>query len=320
MSKVVVISGHPDLEQSYTNTVILQQLEASKLDVEVRRLDSLYPDYHIDVAAEQRALMAADVIVLQFPLYWYSTPALLKKWLDDVFAYNFAYGAEGDKLKGKDFFLSLTVGGPEESYDPLGYNHFTVEQMLHPLQQTAYLAGMNYRAPIYTNRMVFIPGVYNTQADVEERARDHATRLMSAIRKVVESPEAIIKKFVAAWFAEFDQLPAESEFFTQSLASDVQWVTPEGEFAGHEGFRDWYNIAKATFKPGCDHHVEQITVNPKGAGFEVQLRIRLIAETQSASEFKGAPVNMLVNETWQVQIEAGRVEIQTYHVEPVTAS
>ncbi|MDN3684446.1 hypothetical protein QW180_15975 [Vibrio sinaloensis] len=37
------------------------------------------------------------------------------------------------------------MGGPAESYDPLGYNHFTVEQLLMPIQQTAYLAGMNYQ-------------------------------------------------------------------------------------------------------------------------------------------------------------------------------
>ena len=181
MSKTVIISGHPNLEQSYTNTVILEQLHSGLDSVEVRRLDALYPDYQIDIEAEQAALLSADVIVLQFPFYWYSTPALMKKWIDDVFGYNFAYGAEGDKLKGKDFILSFTVGGPEESYDPLGYNHFTVEQLVRPLQQTAYLAGMVYHPPVYTNRMVYIPGVYNKLEDVQARARNHAERLIDQI-------------------------------------------------------------------------------------------------------------------------------------------
>lgn len=177
MSKVVVISGHPNLDESFTNKVILDKVQQDVSDIQVRRLDSLYPDYKIDVEAEQQALLEADVIVLQFPFYWYSVPALLKKWVDDVFSYNFAYGSRGDKLKGKDFLLSVTIGGPEESYDPLGYNHFTIEQLLMPLQQTAYLAGMNYRKPIYTHGMVFIPGVYNTQEGVEVKAMQHGAEL-----------------------------------------------------------------------------------------------------------------------------------------------
>ncbi|MTI11805.1 NAD(P)H-dependent oxidoreductase, partial [Sansalvadorimonas verongulae] len=171
MSKVVVISGHPDLERSYTNTIILDELQKKADDIEVHKLDELYPDYQINVEAEQKALLEADAIVLQFPYYWYSVPALMKKWIDDVFSFNFAYGPEGDKLKGKHFILSLTVGGPEESYDPLGYNHFTIEETLRPLQQTAYLAGMVFQKPVYSHGMVYIPGVYNKLEDVQEKAR-----------------------------------------------------------------------------------------------------------------------------------------------------
>ena len=158
MSKIIVISGHPNLSESNTNQVILQSLENSELPVSIRRLDSLYPDYNIDIDAEQQALIDADIVVLQFPFYWYSVPALLKKWIDDVFAYNFAYGTQGDKLQNKELILSFTIGGPEESYDPLGYNHFTIEQLIQPLQQTAYLAGMNFHKPIYSHGMVYIPG------------------------------------------------------------------------------------------------------------------------------------------------------------------
>lgn len=101
MSKIVVISGHPDLEQSHTNRIILDSLQTSLNDVEVRYLDRLYPDFKIDIEAEQKALLPAETIVLQFPFYWYSVPAILKKWIDDVFSYNFAYGSKGDKLQGK---------------------------------------------------------------------------------------------------------------------------------------------------------------------------------------------------------------------------
>lgn len=163
MSRVLVISGHPNLSESNTNKIIVESLRSHIDNIEVRQLDDLYPHYDIDVPREQQALIEADIVILQFPFYWYSVPALLKKWIDDVFCYDFAYGSRGDKLHGKDVILSFTIGGPKESYNPLGYNHFPIEQLLQPLQQTAYLSGMNFHAPIYSHGMVYIPGVYNEQ-------------------------------------------------------------------------------------------------------------------------------------------------------------
>lgn len=72
MSKVLVISGHPNLDQSNANSAILQSLTKRIDDIEVRRLDTLYSNNPIDVEAEQKALLEAEVIVLQFPFYWYS--------------------------------------------------------------------------------------------------------------------------------------------------------------------------------------------------------------------------------------------------------
>lgn len=178
MGKILVISGHPNLAGSYTNKAILAALESSGLDLTIRRLDALYCDFNVDVAAEQKALLDADTIVLQFPFYWYSVPALLKNWIDQVFGFNFAYGPEGDKLKGKNFVLSFTIGGPKEAYQPLGYNHFPIEELIKPLQQTAYLAQVTYLPPIYSHAMIYIPGVYNTEAEVVGRAKEHAERLI----------------------------------------------------------------------------------------------------------------------------------------------
>ena len=83
MSRILIISGHPDLQQSWTNRLIINTLEQEVSDLNVRRLDQRYPDFNIDVASEQQALLDAEIVVLQFPFYWYSVPALLKQWLDD---------------------------------------------------------------------------------------------------------------------------------------------------------------------------------------------------------------------------------------------
>lgn len=311
MSKVVVIAGHPDLSKSYTNSVILNALESSDLEVEVRRLHELYPDFDIDVEQEQQALISADVIVLQYPFYWYSVPGLLKHWLDKVFTFNFAYGTEGDKLKGKDFVLSFTIGGSEESYQPLGYNHFSIEQLVLPLQQTAYLAGINFQKPVYSHRMVFIPGVYNTQEEVEARANQHAERLIDTLTTLTDSAKEKIARFVQRWFAEFDQLPEETQFFLNHMDENIHLKMPEGQFEGHAGFRDWYTQAQQMFKPGCDHQVGQLEINELGDNqYEVKLQIRLIAETQSNESF-----DLSVNETWRLGLNAaGDIRISDYRV------
>ena len=319
MSRTLIISGHPNLAESNTNTLIIERLTSELEDVEVRYLDRLYPDFNIDVKAEQQALITADTVVLQFPFYWYSTPALLKKWLDDVFSYNFAYGAQGDKLKDKNLILSFTVGGPKEAYDPLGYNHFTIEQLIHPLQQTAYLAGMKYCTPVYTHQMVYIPGVYNDLSEVQARAHNHADRLLAQVNTLHNAIEEKVARFVKSWFAAFDKLTHPSDFFTPSLSEQVKIVMPEGEFIGHQGFNDWYQIARATFKPDCEHLVEQRGVKPLGDNqYRVELRIRLKADTLDSSQFGGDAVNILVNETWQVSVSAnGALIIDEYLVEVV---
>ncbi len=105
-----------------------------------------YPDFEIDVDREQQLLLQHDRIIFQFPLYWYSVPPLLKKWLDDVLTYNFAYGSRGDKLKGKDLQLLVSVGGKQKFYS--GFDIFSsIPDLLKPFQLTANLVQMNYLVP-----------------------------------------------------------------------------------------------------------------------------------------------------------------------------
>lgn len=82
-----------------------------------------------------------------FPLYWYSTPSILKEWQDLVLEYGFAYGSEGKALEGKTFFCALTAGGSEQGYKTDGYYRFTIRELLQPLEQTAAITRMNYLPP-----------------------------------------------------------------------------------------------------------------------------------------------------------------------------
>lgn len=144
----LVILGHPVYEQLLANRTIVDRL-TNYLPVEIRPIQQLYPDYKIDVKAEQEALLRHQTIVFQYPFYWYNMPAILKHWFDVVFAYQFAYGSQGNKLKGKNFIPSFTVGGPATQYHTLGEHHFRVYEFCKNLEQTAYYAQMNYIDPFY---------------------------------------------------------------------------------------------------------------------------------------------------------------------------
>lgn len=152
--KILHLVFHPDLSASRVNNAWKKSLEKSK-DITVSRdLYAEYPDFQIDIAREQADLLAHDRIVIQFPFYWYSVPPLFKKWIDDVFAYDFAYGSKGDKLSGKELQIITSVGGPEESYMPGGYNSFSVTEYLRPIQQTAHLCRMVYLPPMWMHGSV----------------------------------------------------------------------------------------------------------------------------------------------------------------------
>ena len=90
------MSGHPRLgDDSVANKTILEELASLLPEAMIDHLDELYPDYAFDVEAEQAKLAAADVIVLQYPLWWYGWPSLLQKWVEDVFVRGFSHGSTG---------------------------------------------------------------------------------------------------------------------------------------------------------------------------------------------------------------------------------
>ena len=76
-SKALVLLAHPHLSRSVANKTIHAELSKSDL-IEIRNLYDLYPNFFIDVAAEQESLLKHQIIVLQHPFFWYSMPSLLK--------------------------------------------------------------------------------------------------------------------------------------------------------------------------------------------------------------------------------------------------
>lgn len=173
--KVLVLFAHPSQHRSEVNTPIFNA--AQKIEgVTTVDLYYEYPTFNINIDREQRRLLDHDVIIFQFPLYWYSTPAILKEWQDLVLEYGFAYGVDGHALKDKVLFCSLTAGGKADAYQTDGYNHFTIRELLHPIEQMASLTHMTYIAPL---------ALFGARTAVEEnRLEDHLsswTQLLTAL-------------------------------------------------------------------------------------------------------------------------------------------
>lgn len=104
-----------------------------------------------DVEEEQRKILAADAVILLFPLWWFSMPAIMKGWVDRVWAYSLAYGYRGagntyrygeGGFAGKRALLAVSVGGPAIDYSPRGING-PLEQLLFPITHgTLFFPGM----------------------------------------------------------------------------------------------------------------------------------------------------------------------------------
>lgn len=170
--KILVHAFHPDLRRSRVNARWVEELRKDPA-ITVSLPYERYPDWRIDVEGEQRLLAEHDRIVFQHPFQWYSVPPLMKKWLDDVLTYGWAYGPGGTALRGKEWISAISTGGPAEAYQAGGSNHYSMSELLKPLQQTANLLGM-----------VFLPAFvfHGAAAAKPEDVAASASRYLAHIR------------------------------------------------------------------------------------------------------------------------------------------
>lgn len=171
--KTLIIIAHPNMKQSKVNKRWRQEVQKYPENFIIHDLYQTYPDWTIDVAAEQKLLEQYDRIIFQFPIYWYSYPPLLKKWFDDVFTYGWAYGSNGDKLKGKVFGLAISVGDKRENYTAAGGVGFSIDEMTIPFKATANHVG----AKILPYFAVFGISFDTTDQDISKSAEDYITYL-----------------------------------------------------------------------------------------------------------------------------------------------
>lgn len=164
MEKVLVILAHPDLKNSIVNQAWKRKAEECKEKVLIHDLYMEYPDYNIDVKKEKELLEKFENIILQFPFYWYSSPPLLKKWIDEVLEYGWAYGDDENveyKLKNKKIGLAVTVGGPEDEYKKDGLVSYTMDDLLSPFKAT-----INYVGAVHRGNFILFDAVPETEKEI----------------------------------------------------------------------------------------------------------------------------------------------------------
>lgn len=186
MTRTLILLFHRDLSASRANAA-LAAAAARVPGVEIVNMQALYPkgiDMFRDGEREAARLLSADRIVFQFPVQWYSTPALLKAWQDAVLTRMFyiAYEQEGRALEGTPLMIAATAGNVAEAYHSDGRNMFPIADLLAPLRATAHRCGL-----VWTDPFV----VYEADKLVPEALEAAAARYAVALEAFIGAAPAV---------------------------------------------------------------------------------------------------------------------------------
>ncbi len=175
MPRLLILFAHPAYDASRVHKAMATAARRVP-GVTFHDLYEAYPDFDIDVGHEQALLADHDRIVLQFPIYWYSTPPMVKQWEDLVLTHGWAYGQQGTALRGKQLLCAVSAGARQEAYTPDGFNAVSIRQFLLPLEATARLCGMIYHEPFV------IHGTHRLETEGIAAAADSYRDRLEALR------------------------------------------------------------------------------------------------------------------------------------------
>lgn len=184
MSKILLINAHPNPAKSVANNAIIAEVTRRLPEINVHNIADSCRNGAFDLALEHKLLTDHDIIVFQFPLYWFSVPGLLKQWFDDVLTHGFAYGTSGTALKDKLAVFSFTAGEDISSENPV-IDGTPVKAMCAPLFLTANYCRMRNTDPVFSGGMMFIEGV-STEDDlkgIKARSQAHGEALAALLTK-----------------------------------------------------------------------------------------------------------------------------------------
>ncbi len=181
LNKAVIILAHPNMEESRVNKRWIEEVSGYTDKITVHDLYKEYPEWNINIKKEQEILENHDLVILQFPFYWYSSPPLLKKWIDDVLEYDWAYGDDETadyKLKDKKIGISVTIGEDEAEHSENGKVSFTIDELLSP-----FIATINYVGAIHVGNYVLFDAVPETPDKIiDESAKGYVGFILEKLK------------------------------------------------------------------------------------------------------------------------------------------
>jgi glutathione-regulated potassium-efflux system ancillary protein KefG len=184
-NKILLQLYHPLFHKSRVNRELIKAIEDLE-GVNIRIMYDLYPDFHIDIKEEQDLLEEYDIIVWQHPFYWYSSPSLLKEWIDVVLEHGFAYGREGKALVDKKVLTAISSGGRRDVYQGGGLRNYSIRQLLAPFEQTVSLCNMHYLPPFVVH------GSHLLDLEAIIKAGQEYRRAILALRDGIISPVELL--------------------------------------------------------------------------------------------------------------------------------
>lgn len=181
MTDTLVLLFHPSLAKSKTNAALVRQATVIA-GLEVIDMYALYGDGKIDADLEVKRLLNAERVVLQFPIQWYSSPALLQTWKDIVLTRMFyiAYENEGKRFEGTPLLIAATAGNTHSAYSPSGINRFSLDENLTPFMAMAGRCGLPWADPFF----VYEAGKLD-EASLEKESTRYADHLRKWIAESV---------------------------------------------------------------------------------------------------------------------------------------
>lgn len=169
MKKLVIIT-HPNIEISRVNKAWLSAIKDYGDQFMTHFLYAAYPDLRIDIQKEQELLLAHDEIIFQFPVHWFSVPFLLKKWIDEVLAFGWAFGPGGDKIKGKKIRFAISAGAHRDSYTTFE----SMEKLFKPFYVTFQYCGCEV-LPMHS---FYGAAASPQQEEIEANAREYVQMIL----------------------------------------------------------------------------------------------------------------------------------------------
>ncbi len=180
---IYLMAAHPDWRNSRVLHRLLTAARAMAITegmpaLDIHDLYHSYPDYSIDVAAEQERIANAKMVVLMHPIQWYSMPALQKLWIDEVLTYGWAYGAvstgtgdnssapanaPGTALRGKKLWLVATTSAAQDDANAMTEQDAGAP-FLPPYREIAAVCGMTFLPPLV---------LHNAQSAGKEQVKTH---------------------------------------------------------------------------------------------------------------------------------------------------